>query len=29
MEGVDAAAQERFYAGNFADMMRLPAPTPA
>ena len=29
LEGVDAAAQERFYAGNFADMMRLPAPAPA
>jgi uncharacterized protein len=26
MDGVTAAARERFYSGNFADMMRLPAP---
>jgi predicted TIM-barrel fold metal-dependent hydrolase len=26
MEGVGAAAQDRFYAGNFAEMMRLPVP---
>ena len=29
MEGVGEAARDRFYAGNFADLMRLDAPVPA
>ncbi|HET6951046.1 MAG TPA: amidohydrolase family protein [Acidimicrobiales bacterium] len=29
MDGVSDAARERFYSGNFADMMRLPAPVGA
>jgi predicted TIM-barrel fold metal-dependent hydrolase len=29
MDGVDDAARDRFYSGNFADLMRLAEPAPA